>query len=63
MAYTETRSKGSSKVKQVYTGQDPKTGFSRFIGSAKSSRGRKAASSTEKSYLEQGIEIVKGLFN
>jgi len=26
-------------------------------------RGRKAADSAEKSYLEQGIEIVKGLFD
>jgi len=60
MAYTETKSKS---VKQIYTGQDPKTNFSRFIGSAKSSRGRKAASSTEKSYLEQGIKIIKRLFD
>jgi len=60
VAYTETKSKS---VKQIYTGQDPKTSFSRFIGSAKSSRGRKAASSAEKSYLEQGIKIIKGLFD
>ena len=26
-------------------------------------RGRKAAGSAEKSYLDQGIEIVKGLFD
>ena len=58
MAYTETKSKGSSTVKQVYTGQDPKTGFSRFIGGTKSSRGRKAASSAEKSWYEKaGIAI------
>jgi len=60
VAYTETKTKS---VKQIYSGHDPKTGFSRFIGSSKSSRGRKASSSAEKSYLQQGMEIVKGLFD
>ena len=58
MAYTETKSKGSSTVKQVYSGQDPKTGFSRFIGSAKSSKGRKASRSAETSIFEDvGIAV------
>ena len=55
MAYTETKSKS---VKQVYTGQDPKTGFSRYIGSAKSSKGRKASKSAETSIFEDvGIAV------
>ena len=58
MAYTETSSRGSSTVKRVYSGEDPKKGFSRFIGGTKSSRGRKAASSAEKSWYEKaGIAI------
>ena len=58
MAYTETSTRGSSTVKRVYSGQDPKKGFSRFIGGTKSSRGRKAASSAEKSWYEKaGIAI------
>jgi len=58
VAYTETKSKGSSTVKQVYSGQDPKTGFSRFIGSAKPSKGRKAAKSAETSIFEDvGIAV------
>ena len=58
MAYTETKSKGSSTEKQVYSGQDPKTGFSRFIGSAKPSKGRKAAKSAETSIFEDvGIAV------
>ena len=58
MAYTETSSRGSSTVKRVYSGQDPKTGFSRFIGGTKSSKGRKAANSAEKSIFEKaGIAI------
>ena len=57
MAYTETKSKS---VKQIYTGQDPKTGFSRFIGSAKSSKGRKASKSAETSIFEDvGIAVSK----
>ena len=67
MAYTETSTRGSSTVKRVYSGQDPKTGFSRFIGSSKSSKGRKAASSAEKSWYEKaGIAVsdyVKGLID
>jgi hypothetical protein len=60
VAYTETKSKGSSTVKQVYSGQDPKTGFSRFIGSAKSSKGRKASRSAETSIFEDvGIAVSK----
>tara|TARA_R100001460_G_scaffold76900_1_gene117894 strand:+ start:676 stop:891 length:216 start_codon:yes stop_codon:yes gene_type:complete len=55
VAYTETKSKS---VKQVYTGQDPKTGFSRYIGSAKSSKGRKASKSAETSIFEDvGIAV------
>lgn len=58
MAYTETSTRGSSTVKRVYSGEDPKKGFSRFIGGTKSSRGRKAASSAEKSFFEKaGIAV------
>ena len=57
MAYTETKTKS---VKQIYSGQDPKTGFSRFIGSAKSSKGRKASRSAETSVFEDvGIAVSK----
>ena len=62
MAYTETKSKGSSTVKQVYSGQDPKTGFSRFIGSAKSSKGRKASRSAETSIFEDVGIAVSGFY-
>ena len=56
--YLEKSSKGHSTVGRYYTGQDPKKGFSRFIGGTKSSRGRKAASSAEKSWYEKaGIAI------
>ena len=44
----------------MYSGQDPKTGFSRFIGSAKSSKGRKASKSAETSIFEDvGIAVSK----
>ena len=54
MAYTETSSRGSSTVRRVYSGEDPNKRFSRFFGVGdKSSRGRKAASSAEKSWYEE----------
>ena len=54
MAYTETSSRGSSTVRRVYSGEDPHKRFSRFFGVGdKSSRGRKAASSAEKSWYEE----------
>ena len=53
--YLEKSSKGHSTVGRYYTGQDPKKRFSRFIGSSK---GRKAASSAEKSWYEKaGIAV------
>ena len=54
MAYTETSSRGSSTVRRVYSGEDPNKRFSRFFGVGdKPSRGRKAASSAEKSWYEE----------
>ena len=65
--YLEKSSKGHSTVGRYYTGEDPKKGFSRFIGSSKSSKGRKAASSAEKSWYEKaGIAVrdyVKGVLD
>jgi hypothetical protein len=56
--YLEKSSRGHSTVGRYYSGQDPKTGFSRFIGGTKSSKGRKAANSAEKSIFERaGIAI------
>ena len=52
--YLEKSSKGHSRVGRYYSGEDPNKRFSRFFGVGdKPSRGRKAASSAEKSWYEE----------
>ena len=57
--YLEKSSKGHSTVGRYYSGEDPNKRFSRFFGVGdKPSRGRKAASSAEKSWYEKaGIAV------
>ena len=54
MGYIEKSDRGHSRVGRYYSGEDPNKRFSRFFGVGdKPSRGRKAASSAEKSWYEE----------
>ena len=59
MGYIEKSDRGHSRVGRYYSGEDPNKRFSRFFGVGdKPSRGRKAASSAEKSWYEKaGIAV------